>query len=92
MYQTLVQLTHLAFVALGLLAVACVLTYVTDLLMWAAGRPPYFKIDEAVFYLIIYPEVGFMVLDGFFTTQIAKLKYIEQLQERSSEQADASHG
>jgi len=93
MYETLLQLLYLASIFLGLLAAACVVAYVADLILWVAGRPSYFKIDfNAVVLFGSYLPMSFIILEGYFTTQIAKLKYIGQLQERLSGQAEAPHG
>ncbi len=91
MYQTLLQLLHLAFIPLGLLAVAAVVAALIDATLWTTGRPPYFQIDsDVMFYLVGFPQIGLLTLESIFTSQIAKLKYIGQLQERLSGQA--SHG
>jgi hypothetical protein len=92
MYQTLLQLLYLASILFGLLTVACVLAYITDCVMWMTEQPPYFKIDtDMVFNFIWLPSMGIIILEGFFTTQIAKLKYIGKLQEHCFGHADLSH-
>lgn len=92
MYQTLRQLLYLAYVPLGLFAVVCVGAGAFDLMREASGRDPYFRIDsDILFYFVWLPASGLMMLERNFTTQIAKLKYIGQLQECSFQPAGASH-
>lgn len=89
--QTMLQLGRLAYIPVGLLAVACGVEYVTDLMLWAFGRTPYFNINHDFFVIILIFPAIFMLQEVRYTTQIASLKYIGQLQESCFEQGNVSH-